>query len=381
MPETETSAEKGTFSSFMENVKEFFVRRDPYDIAHRHMPQSFEAGIIPLEERIAFIEANKNQIFQDINSNLKKYNHEMTPLTEEQFNAMINYYIPERIKEGDVIKVKDGELIYAELQKAVQDADNVSKNDSQLKNVPKIFLMPELPEDDSARRYILDKAYYNNTNIMYLPPIDTILINRDFISKINRENMKAFISHEAGHDIDDKTRGYAEAEYNASNHISSLFLGSDKFLDSCAKQLVSGEPTGISTECKHTLELIEDHKKKFVDPVIESKNIELSYDSEILADTYATLANPEYGKGLINFFKNNSLPNSSTHPSTLQRAEEIAQVLANPTYYKNQLEKGIEEFQKFASQPANSDHTAEKIPATTPAQSATLNNKEAIPKF
>lgn len=388
MPESTKSTLESITSSLSSFAKGLFTRPEPYDIKDKTKDPKLE------------YDTSKESILKSLNDKLisKSKDGNVTLFTMEEFDYAIQYIgLQRELKPRDYLQLKDGKITYEDFEKVAQDVENVSQLDHSFGKMPKIFIMSKLPPQGFREREILDIVLGSKTdNMMYNVLNDSVTIitgsGHDFSVS---EGLGGF-AHEYRHRIKSADDGFMKAEYDLNKHAHAL-LG-DKFAGGCEKYLFDGKfPDDLSNlskfvsftepdgKCADTLKHINEDKIHVVDLKVKNKNTELSYRVELDADQVAALANPEYAKGIISYLKNNNFPNGDEHPSSLQRIEEIGQVLANPAYYKAQLEKHILEkhindFKQFAPQPANSD-TAEKIPATTPAQSSALNNREAAPKF
>lgn len=380
MPESTKSAWDLITSSVTSFLKELFSRPEPYKLVDiTKNPDEYNVSM--------------QSVLSELNNRLKSNNKNgNVPLfTMKELDSAFKYLsLQTELKPGDVIKAKDGKISYEDFQKVAQDMENVSKKDYSFGGrMPTIMIMSKFPPEGSREKEILDiRLRVRKGNMFYSAIDDTVTIINGSNNFTVAEH-KGLFSHEYGHRLSAANNGFIMAMYDINKHAHALF--GDKFAEGCEGYVVDGklqdspelrkyiydlEPNG---KCADTIKQIDIDKTYAVDPKIMYKNIELSHTKEYSADQYATLANKKYGDALISYFKNNYAPTGNTHPSTLQRAEEMAQVMANPAYYKAQLEKNIAEFNQFSSAPTNSDNAAEKTPASTPPQASIKSTTRTAP--
>jgi|CXWL01.1.fsa_nt_gi hypothetical protein len=376
------------FSSFFSRVKDFFnPRPEPYNIITKEAKPLEIENQNPLQNLIKDLRDFSAKQYNELDSPLMPININALLFSEENFNRAIKYITPDReIKSGDTIELKGGDKIsYEDLKKIAHDVENVSPNDVSFGGkLPKIYILPNLPPDSSKEAKLLENFGFSENNMVYVGKDDVVLIDSKFASQHNADEFKAAFAHEYGHRIDFSTRGFAVVEYNADKHSRGL-LGS-KFAAGCEEHLVDGKlPNDLSEiankmsiigtdeKCVDTIKHIYDDKNS-ANLTIMNKNLELSRERERRADLYATLAG--YGNDTISTFKSMfeySPPYvDGSHPSPQIRVEEIQQVMSNPEFYKETLNKELAKFKQYLSPAVDSGHEA-KTPATPQAPTTEQN--------
>lgn len=360
MPETTEPAKENIFSSLVSFTKQLFTRLYPFTISGIQSPRYEEIEENnPLKRTQDYIKNDKKAGLQEINAYLKLNYPADKPVTIEELDSALKHYVAEKeIKEGDVIKVKDGQVSYADLKRAAQDVENVSDKDAAFSKMPRIFLIAKRPENQ--RESMIISALGAN-NFSYVLRTDSILINQTFPPHLDAETFKSVFAHEYGHRVDKATRGWPSFEYDLQEHVKTIFLGDDKFHETCVKPMLAGIAPDTA-ECKQAKEIIDKHKAFSVDPEIDRLNQYFNHDREKRADLYATLAG--YGKALANILFKADETASAGHPSTIERVDEIKQVMFNPSHYKQELETNIAYYGILFPRIRNSNHELKPAPQT-----------------
>lgn len=239
-------------------------------------------------------------------------------LSEADINLVIKYLTPVEMKPGDLLKVGNNESIsYAEFTKVAQNVENVSSKDATFKTMPRIFIYPDVPSGNSREEIILNKLNIAPDNVAYSYS-DSILISQDFSNRNNREGIISAFAHEYGHRLNFATQGIVTAEYNPSKHAQVIGNDINKMYE----------------------------ERQSIKSVIDLKNKELARQEEKIADDYAALAG--YGEGIKKFAANNLLPPSETskHPSSKERMENIESAQNNPQSALKKIERSLDKFKK-----------------------------------
>ncbi len=388
MTEDTASNKDNPFLSFFSGVKDFFTPRPkPYNIITKEAKPSETEKQNPLQNLIQELRDFSTTKYKETGNHLISRDSNSNIFSEDNFNSAIKYITPDReIKSGDTIDLKGNDKIsYEDLKKIARDVENVSPYDISFGGkLPKIYILPNLPQDLSKESRLLESFGFSENNMFYVGKDDVVLIDSKFASKHNADEFKAAFAHEYGHRIDFATRGFEVAEYNADKHARGL-LGS-KFAAGCEEHLVDGKlPNDLSEiankvsiidsneKCADTIKHIYDDKNS-ANLTIMNKNWELSKEREKRADLYSTLAG--YGNDTISMFKSMpeySLPDiGGTHPSPQTRVEEIQQAMEDPEFYKAMLNKELAKLKQHISPAVDSGHEA-KTPSAPQAPTTEQN--------
>lgn len=302
--------------------KELFTRRDPYVLATMPANIAEIEENSPLKYNIENYKKNADSIVEFLNNKLKQEKNQLR-VTKEQFDKAPQYLVPEiELKPGDSFAVRGGNVTYEDLQEVAENTKNADKSFSG--KLPKIFIMPYLPVLDFGTQYIAKELLVDSEaiGVSYDRKHDAILLNPNSRLGQNPDELKAFVGHEVGH--------------KAINDIIGI----------------------IKTDGNITSHLIPESELERI------KSCALHYQ-EYKADTIATLSNPRYGQG-ISASKDLDPTKNYSHPSSLDRIENIKEINANPELSRHKLAEEFAKFRANASNPTNVDSLAPiPVPANT----------------
>lgn len=325
-------------------------------------PVEIENGS-PFHSPIINLIQQRQTVLNDINEELTKKNLQHLHLKEKDFFKALAYLLPEKeVKPGQSVTAKDGEKIsYEEFAEISGKIQNLSMNDAYMDKMPRIFIFPELPAENTPEGYVLKKIGKVG-NMAAMSENNSILINKNFLQDNTKEEIKAAYAHEYGHLTDNATKGKIFAEHNLIAHGHAL-LG-DKFLDDCGIYLLGGP---LNEECDNNIVKIREDIPNIAPPILK-KNAELSKAREFSADRYPALIG--YGDSLIKLLKKlYEWPSEyNVHPSTDERISYIKSIQRDPEAALQKLEREIAGTLKgFSPAPANYNNIK---PASMPAPNA-----------
>lgn len=309
-----------------------------------------------LEQELDIFYVNK------LNDMAKAKKLDIGDITEEDFEEALKHLVPKEFKKGDSFMLaRDESISYEDFEATAKKLENVSKSDVSFAEMPRIFILAELPPETTKTGFILrnmqnamDSSFAN-----YYPVIDTVLFSEEYLKKHTKDENEATFGHEYGHRLIDHSEGVISAKYDLKKHVA--IIGED--LSKCDPYSTAGDPV----KCK---ELTSKLTTDFVNNqrhIVELAKMAIDRAEEIKADRYAALAG--YATPLTTVVMKQYLGHSpkNTHPATDERVALIKAVEENPAAARAELKKELEALKGYRSAYANSDDYELKNPLSTGA--------------
>ncbi len=333
--------EPSLLGSLISGIKKFFRPTPkipepavPYDVVQVHIPYA-DIG----NSNILNTEVYRNNLNEELSKVANIENADLRNISPESINEAFSANAPRRLKPGESIKVKDGEISYEELAEIKRNVDNVSSNDAFLgKKMPEIFVFQNFSPEITSRLpllEILNEATGNNLH--YYVHYDSVLGGQEFFANRTKDEIKHAFGHEIGHRIANATQGLNIINYNPEKHAA--MMGED-FSGVC------GNPNHLnnSYDCHQLITKLNGESDKVIGQIREKTN-ELQREQENLADKYSVLAG--YGDGGISLNLHDYFGQADgSHLPGKERLKNIEAIMADPAAAKEKLESELAQLKR-----------------------------------
>jgi hypothetical protein len=246
-------------------------------------------------------------------------------IDEKDYDKALRYLVPRELKPGDALNTHGFTKIrYQDFAIAAQDIENISPNDAYFNKMPRIFIYPEPPPENTKIGLVARKMQSKSSvnQLAYHFHFDAIAINEEIINKHTRNEIVGMYAHEYGHRMD-----YAN-------------LGSpsrDKLENIITKPLRKENLTEDDLSFLRKMEITADAYASYVDKKIPGSNYN-GYLINVLA-SIPDMTNPKF----------------STHPSHKERIKAIEEIRENQPAALKKLEAELANIgcQNFSAFPAS----------------------------